>query len=91
VRDPSEYHIRPVGAGPICSEVCLQLAASSPNLFIQELFDEFNQGWTRRPIETAGDRRGPCFSDRAIEGKEAMSRLVFNRSRIFRAPTATSA
>jgi hypothetical protein len=26
-------------AGPICSTVCLQLAACSPNLFLQELFD----------------------------------------------------
>jgi galactonate dehydratase len=38
-------------AGPVCSAVCMQLAACSPNLFVQELFDEFNQGWTREIVD----------------------------------------
>ena len=50
--DASDIAVAPhSAAGPICSAVCLQLAACSPNLFIQELFDEFNQGWTREIVD----------------------------------------
>jgi galactonate dehydratase len=46
--DASDIAVAPhSAAGPICSAACLQLAACCPNLFIQELFDEFNQEWTR--------------------------------------------
>ena len=57
--DASDIAVAPhSAAGPICSAVCLQLAACSPNLFIQELFDEFNQGWTREIVDHAPrDRR----------------------------------
>ena len=50
--DASDIAVAPhSAAGPVCSAVCLQLAACSPNLFIQELFDEFNQGWTREIVD----------------------------------------
>jgi galactonate dehydratase len=50
--DASDIAVAPhSAAGPVCSAVCLQLAACSPNLFIQELFDEFNQGWTRAIVD----------------------------------------
>ena len=61
--DASDIAVAPhSAAGPICSAVCLQLAACSPNLFIQELFDEFNQGWTREIVDhhlETGCRRIP--------------------------------
>ena len=31
--------------GPVCSAACVQLNASSPNFFIHEIFDEFNEPW----------------------------------------------
>ncbi len=37
--------------GPICTAVCVQLGAATPNLMIQELFDEFNSGWEREIVE----------------------------------------
>jgi galactonate dehydratase len=50
--DASDIAVAPhSAAGPICSAVCLQLAACSPNLFLQELFDEFNTGWTRDIVD----------------------------------------
>lgn len=33
--------------GPVCTAICLQLAACTPNHFIQETFDEFNVEWER--------------------------------------------
>ena len=30
--------------------ICLQLAASTPNFFIQEIFDEFNVEWEERLV-----------------------------------------
>jgi len=33
--------------GPVATAVCLQLAACVPNFLIQELFDPFNDPWTR--------------------------------------------
>lgn len=41
--------------GPICSAACVQLSASLPNFFLQEIFDDFNEPWEKylvdRPIE----------------------------------------
>jgi galactonate dehydratase len=31
--------------GPISTAICLQLAACTPNFFLQEIFDEFNVDW----------------------------------------------
>ena len=31
--------------GPISTAVCVQIGACTPNLLVQELFDEFNVGW----------------------------------------------
>jgi galactonate dehydratase len=33
--------------GPICSAACVQLAASLPNFFLQEFFDDFNEPWEK--------------------------------------------
>lgn len=33
--------------GPLCSVVCAHLNMSSPNFFIHEIFDEFNDDWTQ--------------------------------------------
>jgi galactonate dehydratase len=55
--------------GPLCSLVCAHLNTATPNFFIHEIFDEFNDDWSRRilthpatvsdgHIELAGDRPG---------------------------------
>lgn len=31
--------------GPLCTATCIQIGACTPNLLVQELFDEFNVGW----------------------------------------------
>ena len=31
--------------GPVCTAVCMHLAACTPNHFVQEVFDEFNVDW----------------------------------------------
>lgn len=36
--------------GPLCTAVCVQIGACTPNLLIQELFDEFNVGWEREIV-----------------------------------------
>ena len=33
--------------GPVCTAICMQLAACTPNFFIQEIFDEFNVEWEK--------------------------------------------
>ena len=33
--------------GPICTLACLQIAACTPNFYMQEYFDEFNVGWEK--------------------------------------------
>jgi galactonate dehydratase len=33
--------------GPICTLACLQIGASTPNLYMQEYFDQFNVGWEK--------------------------------------------
>ncbi len=33
--------------GPVCTAMCMQLAACTPNHFIQETFDEFNVEWEK--------------------------------------------
>ncbi len=33
--------------GPVCTAVCMQIAACTPNHFIQEIFDEFNVEWEK--------------------------------------------
>ena len=33
--------------GPVCSAACVHLNASSPNFFVHEIFDEFNESWER--------------------------------------------
>jgi galactonate dehydratase len=41
--------------GPICSAACVQLSASLPNFFLQEIFDDFNDPWEKllvtNPVE----------------------------------------
>lgn len=37
--------------GPVCSAACVQLNASSPNFFIHEIFDEFNDAWEAEIIQ----------------------------------------
>jgi galactonate dehydratase len=34
--------------GPVCSVVCAHLNAATPNFFIHEIFDEFNEPWSER-------------------------------------------
>jgi galactonate dehydratase len=36
--------------GPVATAVCLQLAATVPNVLIQEHFDPFNEPWTRELV-----------------------------------------
>lgn len=33
--------------GPVCAAICMQLAACTPNFFIQEIFDDFNVEWEK--------------------------------------------
>lgn len=46
--------------GPLCTAVCTQIGACTPNLLVQELFDEFNVDWEREivlpPVEVRGGR-----------------------------------
>jgi galactonate dehydratase len=37
--------------GPICTAACVQLGASLPNFFIQEIFDEFNEPWESHLVD----------------------------------------
>ena len=41
--------------GPVCSAACVQLNACTPNFYIHEIFDEFNEPWERdiviNPVE----------------------------------------
>jgi len=41
--------------GPVCSAACVHLNACSPNFFLHEIFDEFNEPWERdivtNPVE----------------------------------------
>ena len=36
--------------GPVCSAACVQLNASTPNFFIHEIFDEFNEPWEKEIV-----------------------------------------
>ena len=36
--------------GPVCSAACVQLNASTPNFFIHEIFDEFNEAWEKEIV-----------------------------------------
>ena len=36
--------------GPVCSAACVQLHASIPNFLLHEIFDEFNESWSRKVI-----------------------------------------
>ena len=36
--------------GPVCSAACVQLNASTPNFFIHEIFDEFNEPWEKKIV-----------------------------------------
>ena len=46
--------------GPISTATCVQIGACTPNLLIQELFDEFNVGWEHdlltHPVEVINGR-----------------------------------
>ncbi|MEZ4562090.1 MAG: mandelate racemase/muconate lactonizing enzyme family protein [Thermomicrobiales bacterium] len=46
--------------GPIATAVCVQIGACTPNLLVQELFDEFNVDWEREivtpPVEVIDGR-----------------------------------
>jgi galactonate dehydratase len=37
--------------GPLCTAVCTQIGACTPNLLLQELFDEFNVDWEREIVQ----------------------------------------
>ncbi|HLI52679.1 MAG TPA: mandelate racemase/muconate lactonizing enzyme family protein, partial [Thermomicrobiaceae bacterium] len=37
--------------GPVATAMCLQLGACTPNLYVQELFDEFNEDWEREIVD----------------------------------------
>ncbi len=37
--------------GPVSTAICLQLAAGTPNFFLQEIFDEFNVDWESRIVD----------------------------------------
>jgi galactonate dehydratase len=37
--------------GPVCSVACMQLSASLPNFFLQEIFDDFNEPWEKLLID----------------------------------------
>ena len=37
--------------GPLSTATCIQISASSPNLLVQELFDEFNVDWEREIVD----------------------------------------
>lgn len=37
--------------GPVASALCIQIGASTPNLYVQELFDEFNVEWERNIVD----------------------------------------
>ena len=37
--------------GPVSTAVCVQIGACTPNLLVQELFDEFNVGWEREIVQ----------------------------------------
>jgi galactonate dehydratase len=36
--------------GPVCSAACAQLNASTPNFFIHEIFDDFNEPWEKEIV-----------------------------------------
>jgi galactonate dehydratase len=37
--------------GPVSTAMCLQIAACTPNFFIQEMFDEFNVEWEEKLVD----------------------------------------
>jgi galactonate dehydratase len=37
--------------GPVCSVVCAHLSAATPNFYIHEIFDEFNEPWEERLLD----------------------------------------
>jgi len=37
--------------GPVSTAMCLQLAACTPNFFVQEIFDEFNVAWEQDLVD----------------------------------------
>lgn len=39
--------------GPLCSIACAHLNTATPNFYIHEIFDEFNQDWTRETLTDA--------------------------------------
>ncbi|MFL5760667.1 MAG: mandelate racemase/muconate lactonizing enzyme family protein [Thermomicrobiales bacterium] len=41
--------------GPVSTATCVQLGACTPNILIQELFDEFNVSWERDLVDHAPD------------------------------------
>jgi len=43
--------------GPISTAMCLQLAACTPNFFVQEVFDEFNVEWEQDLVDAPVDIR----------------------------------
>jgi galactonate dehydratase len=49
--------------GPISTATCVQLGACTPNLLVQELFDEFNVSWERDLVDQ---------SPHVVEGKIAI-------------------
>ncbi len=49
--------------GPISTATCVQIGACTPNLLVQELFDEFNVSWERELVDHA---------PKVVEGKIAI-------------------
>jgi len=45
--------------GPVSTAMCLQLAASTPNFYVQEIFDEYNVAWEQDLVD---------FPTRVVDG-----------------------
>ncbi len=64
--------------GPICSAACVQLSASMPNFFLQEIFDDFNEPWEKllvdHPVEVV-DGYIEISDRRALESNSTLRRF----------------
>lgn len=48
--------------GPISTAMCLQLAACTPNFFIQEIFDDYNVPWERNLVDHPAQVQDGCIA-----------------------------
>jgi galactonate dehydratase len=54
--------------GPLCTAACVQLSASCPNFYVQELFDEFNVEWEGRIVSPRAQIRDGVLAIPAAAG-----------------------